>query len=505
VTIFSIVLFVALITYLTVWDNEKTFESWMQRFFASEKKLVEGDGDQTTLRMYDVGQWIYFVFLAIVFVINLTILLPALIVILRRRCRSTTRKLETFRSLEEKPSVDAIVPCYLPNEKDIIEETLWHILKNVESPGEFKLWLVYNTPKDMPEIEARLHAMANRLDLPNDRKLEVVRAQESRSKAENINLLLPKLTAKYTVIYDADHHPDSNSLMLLIEKAIRRNLACVQGSTYIRDLNSGLLARIIDAEFFVTHFVYFPCMRLLTRNAVFCGSNGLWETHVLQGTTFNPSMQTEDIDVSVRMLLDQHKIDFCPESRSGELAPVSFRALFKQRMRWAIGWDQVSLQLWRKVFNADAKGTRKAAVAYVCWSRWWMQIVGLFAGIITPFITFLQRFNPDFCHCGMATQMLQTCMFYFFLILFLGCVLEAAFQTHHRRCQSWIQVIFVALFMGVGCLYIVFQACLICVSLFRIGTGTVGGWVVTARKTQKPKEQVKETVDEEQPQEPAVV
>merc|ERR1719353_2711537 len=157
----------------------------------------------------------------------------------------------------------------------------------------------------MPELEARLQALASRVDLPHGRKLCVVRADNSRSKAENINLLLPQLTGEYTVIYDADHHPDPESLMLMVEKIVRSNLACVQGSTYIRDLNSGILARIIDAEFFVTHFVYFPIMRLLTRNAVFCGSNGLWQTSLLQGTDFNPSMQTEDIDVSVRMLLER--------------------------------------------------------------------------------------------------------------------------------------------------------------------------------------------------------
>jgi cellulose synthase/poly-beta-1,6-N-acetylglucosamine synthase-like glycosyltransferase len=197
-------------------------------------------------------------------------------------------------------------------------------------------------------------------------------------------------------------------------------------------------------------------------------------------------MQTEDIDVSVRMLLEHHCIDFCPESRSGELAPVSLRALFKQRLRWAIGWDEVSLQLVRKMSASDAQGTRKFAVSYVCWSRWFMQVVGLVAGIATPILGVIQRISTEFCHCGMATQLLQTCMFYFYITLLVSCTLEAIFQTHHRGCQSWIQVLFVALFMFAGCLYIIFQASLIVVSLFKIGTGTVGGWVVTARKAQTP-------------------
>merc|ERR1712093_390284 len=270
-------------------------------------------------------------------------MIPTLMVVLGRRFERVSKKLARARDMHKHATVEAVLPCFLPNEADIIEDTVWHILNNIESPGEFKLWLVYNTPKDMPDIEARLKAMSERVDLPHGRKLAVVRAESSKSKAENINLILPQLTAKYSVIYDADHHPDPESLLLMLEKIERKRLDCVQGSTYIRNLNAGILARVIDADFFLTHFLYFPCMRLLTRSAVFCGSNGLWKTDVLQTTTFDKDMQTEDIDVSFRMLLKQHSIDFCPEARSGELAPASCQSLFKQRQRWAIGWDQVSL------------------------------------------------------------------------------------------------------------------------------------------------------------------
>jgi len=72
-------------------------------------------------------------------------------------------------------------------------------------------------------------------------------------------------------------------------------------------------------------------------------------------------------------------------------------------------------------------------------------------------------------------------MFYFYLSLVVACTLEAIFQTHHRGFQSCIQVIFVGFFMFAGCAYILFQALLIIVSLFKITTGRVGGWAVTAR------------------------
>ena len=51
--------------------------------------------------------------------------------------------------------------------------------------------------------------------------------------------------------------------------------------------------------------------------------------------------QTEDVELAARAMLRKHKLRFCPQSRSGELPPASLRALYRQRLRWATGWDQV--------------------------------------------------------------------------------------------------------------------------------------------------------------------
>ena len=64
---------------------------------------------------------------------------------------------------------------------------------------------------------------------------------------------------------------------------------------------------------------------------------------MLRGFTFSTGVQTEDIDVSARAMLHNHNIAFCAESRSGELCPSDLGALYRQRLRWAIGWDQVTL------------------------------------------------------------------------------------------------------------------------------------------------------------------
>ena len=56
--------------------------------------------------------------------------------------------------------------------------------------------------------------------------------------------------------------------------------ACVQGSTYLRKQDT-LLALLINAEFFITHFVVFPAQQVATNTGLFGGSNALWASGVL--------------------------------------------------------------------------------------------------------------------------------------------------------------------------------------------------------------------------------
>ena len=84
-----------------------------------------------------------------------------------------------------------------------------------------------------------------------------------------------------------------------------------------------------------------PALRWLTGEAFFGGANALWRTHVLAANRFRRDVQTEDIELSRRLLHQGVRLELCPEAISAELPPASLRALYRQRLRWAVGWDQV--------------------------------------------------------------------------------------------------------------------------------------------------------------------
>jgi cellulose synthase/poly-beta-1,6-N-acetylglucosamine synthase-like glycosyltransferase len=103
-------------------------------------------------------------------------------------------------------------------------------------------------------------------------------------------------------IYDADHHPDPESLLVATAYMRKHKCDCVQGSTYLRITNSPM-AYFINAEFFVTHFVYFPALQFLTTMGVFGGSNAVWKVATLRAYEFRSDVQTEDVELSTRVLL----------------------------------------------------------------------------------------------------------------------------------------------------------------------------------------------------------
>ena len=158
-----------------------------------------------------------------------------------------------------KSSLTVLLPCYLPNEHPILMQTINHIIHKLEYGYPFCLIVCYNTPKpmDFEQVLLRLDGTV----YPNGRSIKVVRVVESHSKAQNLNAALERVETDYVALYDADHHPDPLSLLIAMAHMMAHDVHCVQGSTYLRHKPS-LLSKVIDAEFFVIFFCFFPAVQV---------------------------------------------------------------------------------------------------------------------------------------------------------------------------------------------------------------------------------------------------
>ena len=96
---------------------------------------------------------------------------------------------------------------------------------------------------------------------------------------------------------------------------------------------------------------------IIYKFAIFGGSNGYWKTDVIKKLGFNKKMLTEDIDISVRAILEGYKIRYALEVISYELPPKDIHSFFKQRTRWAQGWLQATLKYSKEFLKSKYLNT----------------------------------------------------------------------------------------------------------------------------------------------------
>lgn len=279
----------------------------------------------------------------------------------------------------ELPTFTVIVSAYLPNEQEIIVETIDHLLNNLDNADKITQVIVaYNTPDTLP-VERKLADMAR-----VSPKLQLLRVNHSRSKAENLNSAIAKATGDVTLLLDADHLPARDSL----KKAARwlqNGYVAVQGRNLIRNLKDNLLTRMLGVEFEIMYAIAHGSRSVAWDVAIFGGSNGYWLTHVLQQYRFNREQLTEDIDMTMQVCLDGHHMVFDRSLISTELAPQRLRHLWQQRKRWAHGWFQVMLKYqWRILSAEKVSFSRKTYWSYLLF--WGQFLYPVFAMQLFPMI-----------------------------------------------------------------------------------------------------------------------
>jgi cellulose synthase/poly-beta-1,6-N-acetylglucosamine synthase-like glycosyltransferase len=279
------------------------------------------------------------------------------------------------------PRATAVIAAYLPNEADTIVETLHSFLAQSYAGG-LQIVLAYNTPFPLP-VEDELERLAAAHE-----GLTVLKVADSTSKAQNVNAALRVADGEFVGIFDADHHPMPGAF----DRAwawfsdTRDPVDVVQGHCVIRNGDDSALARLVAVEFEQVYAVSHPGRAALHGFGIFGGSNGYWRTSALERIRLRGSFLTEDIEASMRVLAAGGRIVNDPGLISRELAPETPRALWKQRMRWAQGWFQVSLKHLRPILASSRLSLRqKLGATYLLG---WREVYPWIAVLSWPLIAF---------------------------------------------------------------------------------------------------------------------
>lgn len=245
------------------------------------------------------------------------------------------------------PRCTIVIAAYLPNEQDIILETLTYILEQVRRPpAGLEIILGYNTPTDLP-IEEDLRRLAKAHP-----QLRLLRVKRSHSKAENLNAALKIVTGEIVCILDADHHPCPDGFVRAWHW-LNQGYDVVQGRNIIRNHSQNFLTRAIAIEFESTYGISHAARFLLTDSAIFAGSNGYWRTSTLRKIRFDSKMMTEDIDASLKIMSSGYRLLHDCRIIATELAPPNLLSLWFQRKRWTQGWMEVSSKYHPRIWRSS--------------------------------------------------------------------------------------------------------------------------------------------------------
>ncbi|MDQ6721230.1 MAG: response regulator, partial [Candidatus Dormibacteraeota bacterium] len=272
----------------------------------------------------------------------------------------------------------AIIAAYLPNEAATIVQTI-RAFQRVDYEAGLQILLAYNTPRTMP-VEETLGEMSRA-----DPRLKLIRVDGSESKAQNVNAALSEATGEFIGIFDADHHPDPHCFRRAW-RWLASGYDIVQGHCLVRNGNETWVSRIVAVEFEAIYAVSHPGRARLHHFGIFGGSNGYWQARLLHEIRMHASMLTEDIDSSIRALLEGRRIASDPLLVSRELAPVTLHALWNQRMRWAQGWFQVSYRyLFQGLASRQVTLRQKLGLVHLLT---WRELYPWIANQMLPIIIF---------------------------------------------------------------------------------------------------------------------
>lgn len=296
--------------------------------------------------------------------------------------------IEGFKSLKDidppglsdsnYPPASAIIAAYLPNEAYTIVDTVKSFL-DLEYPNTLQIILAYNTPQTLP-VEKTLKSIA--ADNP---RLTLLKVEGSESKSQNVNAAIALVSGEFVGIFDADHHPMKDAFTRAW-RWLASGYDIVQGHCLVRNYDTSFISRMIAVEFESIYTVSHPGRTRLYGFGIFGGSNGYWKTDLLRQTRMHGFMLTEDIDSSMRVTEEGHRIATDPKLVSRELAPGSVKALWNQRMRWAQGWFQVSRDHFMNAVRSKKLTFRqKVGAAYLLA---WREIYPWISAQVFPIIAF---------------------------------------------------------------------------------------------------------------------
>lgn len=278
--------------------------------------------------------------------------------------------------LSEYPGVSLIVPMH--NEEMKARETIIQLMH--QDYPLFEVIAVNDGSTD--KTGAILDELAQEYEL-----LRVVHMPTNQGKAVGLNTAIMVARYQYLITIDGDALLDEHAATWFMSHFINGpRLGAITGNPRVRN-RSTLLGKLQVGEFSSIIGLIKRAQRTYGRIFTVSGVLAAFRRTALHDIGyFSPEMLTEDIDISWKLQIAHWDIRYEPKACSWILMPETFRGLWKQRLRWAMGGVQVLIKYlpellkWRKrrMWVLYAEFFLSVLWAYVMGTIFVLWFIGLF-------------------------------------------------------------------------------------------------------------------------------
>lgn len=233
--------------------------------------------------------------------------------------------------LPSYPPVSVLVPCH--NEGLNLLETVAS-LQAIDYP-EYEILLINDGSTD--DSPALMDELARQ-----DSRIRVVHLASNQGKAVGLNTAAMVARHDFFLCIDGDSLVDPHCLRWMMRHLLRGpRVGAVSGNPRIRT-RSTLLGRIQVGEFSSIIGLIKRAQRTYGKMFTVSGVMVCFRRAALHDAGYwNPDALTEDIDISWRLQMRHWDVRFEPSALCWILMPETFRGLWRQRLRWAMGGAQV--------------------------------------------------------------------------------------------------------------------------------------------------------------------
>lgn len=273
-------------------------------------------------------------------------------------------------SREDWPYVSLLVAA--KNEEAVIARFVESIC-NVDYPiDRYEVWAIDDHSSDGTPLV--LEQLTKKYP-----QLKVFRrgANASGGKSGALNQVLPLTRGEFVGIFDADATVTPDLLRRVLPVFDREQVGAVQVRKAIANASVNLWTRGQEAEMALDSF--FQQQRIAIGGIGELRGNGQFmRRNALESCGgWNEETITDDLDLTVRLHLDQWDIEFLAFPAVSEEGVTNARALWHQRNRWAEGGYQRYLDYWRLILR-NRMGTGKTWDLFGFWvSQYFLPTVAL--------------------------------------------------------------------------------------------------------------------------------